>query len=178
MAAAGAGLLAVAVRTPQLALPLVLGALAAALYVLPACGVRIKDLPAVKTLYPPLILAAAILGPNSWLVGSFPSPYLIAWCYLFLLMNVWLFDLRDIEGDRTAGVRTLAVLVGPAWSRGLLFGVAFVAMLMGFTLGTHYHSAAPIAASVVALGYTKERTWLYYELVVDGILLLPLLMLE
>jgi 4-hydroxybenzoate polyprenyltransferase len=139
------------------------GALGCLAYSLPICGVRIKDLPAVKTLFPPLAITVAygvIAGITHW--------PLLSWIFLVLLIDVLLCDIRDREGDAQHGIRTLAVLLGShthavLW---LLLALAFAnAAILSplLLLPTQLYLAALLLRS-------PQATHTFYEWAVDGML--------
>ena len=103
-----------------LALPLSLS------YSFPLLGPRLKDVPVVKTLFAPLVVLTAVLAPPILLQGLAVSPALLlaaGWSWALLMFNMVLCDLRDIEGDRAAGTKSLPVLLGETGTQGLLWGL-------------------------------------------------------
>jgi 4-hydroxybenzoate polyprenyltransferase len=139
------------------------GALGCLAYSLPICGVRIKDLPAVKTLFPPLAITvayAAIAGISDWA--------LLSWTFLVLLFNVLLCDIRDREGDSRHGIRTLAVLLGPATRHTFI-----ILLLLIFANSALVAPLLMIPADLYLLALllrSPQASHCFYEWAVDGML--------
>ena len=100
-------------------------------------------------------------------------------------INVWLCDLRDIEDDRRTGLGSMATLLGESASRSLLVVLvlcswAGAAMLTG--VGVDAPSAnwvvwiVTLFFSAVSIVGSEPRAPLFYNLYVDGGLLLPVLL--
>jgi 4-hydroxybenzoate polyprenyltransferase len=105
---------------------------------MPLVRKRLKDLPVLKTFIAPLLIAAVlVLWPVLELGRSLGSREIVvfSWCFIILSINSISFDLRDIQGDRRNGTRTLPVLLGANWSTVLLGTLALVATLMSPLLG-------------------------------------------
>jgi 4-hydroxybenzoate polyprenyltransferase len=82
---------------------------------IPGTEHRIKDLPYLKTLsVPGLIAGALVLWPCFENGGSFRVKECLVFllCLLVLTINSLVFDYRDIEGDAAFGTRTLPVCLG------------------------------------------------------------------
>jgi len=87
------------------------------------------------------ILAKMVLGLNSWLAavsgfmiaGSNPADFPIQWT-LFILVPMGLaanfIDLKDYDGDKAAGIRTLPVWLGPGNARHFIAFATVVTYLM------------------------------------------------
>ena len=80
--------------------------LAGALYTIRVGPYRPKDLPGLKT----FIVASATAISYGGLIGGPVWIYLLAG--LINSVDTTISDIRDIEGDRVAGVRTMPVLLG------------------------------------------------------------------
>ncbi len=96
------------------------------------------------------------------------------------------FDIKDIEGDSAAGINTLPVEYGPAFTRRLAVGATLAVSLVvaGLVLGGVLDSVYSLllAFTGYVLGYslvaTPDRGTLFYGFVVDGEhILLALLLL-
>jgi 4-hydroxybenzoate polyprenyltransferase len=78
---------------------------------------RLKDIPVMKNLLVAFIWASLISVLAAWGEADL---FGIAFIYYFLLeksfINTVLYDIRDLEGDRRSGVRTIPVLVGQKWT--------------------------------------------------------------
>ena len=172
-----------------LALTLV-GALVSLNYSRPLLGFRFKDTPMLKTFFAPTIVAAALIG-LPWIHEGPPASgaafgmiALRAWT--LLLFNMTLCDLRDIAGDRRAGIVSLPVALGEKRTRALLWLLLGTIELLA--LATLWQSPAPLAAPwrIVALSaplylggillaVRRPRSERFYEWWVEGILFLPAL---
>ncbi len=148
-------------------------------YSFPLMGPRLKDVPVVKTLFAPLVVLMAVLGPPVLLEGLALSPALLlaaGWGWTLLMFNMVLCDLRDMEGDRAAGTRSLPVLLGREWTRGLLWmliaGGAFCAVMRGWPI---LAGATVAALSPLALAAHRRRSEAFYEWLAEGTLFLPVL---
>ena len=97
-------------REPPLALALGASLLLSAGYLLPLPGLgrRIKELPFAKT---PYLAGVVVLMPGFWLQA--PPSGAAGWAMLLALAslcaaNFMIFDLKDVDSDCRAGIRTLA----------------------------------------------------------------------
>ena len=89
------------------------------------------------------------------------------------MFNMLLCDLRDLEGDLAAGVNSVPVLVGRAWTLRLLW--LLIATGAGFALvhgGPVLAGATVAALSPLALAARRRRTEAFYEWLADGTLFL------
>ena len=157
-------------------------------YSAPIFGFRFKDVPLLKTLFAPTIVSIAITGLpwlHDGLRGSWLSLVLIAflaWC--FLLYDMVLCDLRDLEGDRKMGIRSLPVCLGQRGTRislGLLLGFIEIAALVALAHAPPHFAApwrlaciaAPLYLGGLLLAVRKPRSEAFYEWWVEGMLFLP-----
>ncbi len=102
--------------------------------------------------------------------------FLTAFVTAMLTIAAVVFDIKDIEGDRAEGIRTVPVVVGPERARALAAGAtALVGTLVGAVVLTgrlpaRYALLLPFVLYV--LGYcpfaTEDRGPLFYGFVVDG----------
>ncbi len=108
-----------------------------------------------------------------------PAPVLLVASFVFLklFINSLLFDVRDVPGDRAAGVRTLPVALGRAATFRLLFLLngALVPWLILCRLGNYFLPYLwPLTFSVIyGFGYIlffgrRERPRLLFDVLVDG----------
>jgi 4-hydroxybenzoate polyprenyltransferase len=104
---------------------------------IPGAGFRLKDLPYLKSLLAPAVIAIVLvlwpalesgkgLQQKQWLVFT--------WVFLILTVNALVFDYRDIKGDRLTGTKTIAVLLGQRRTSGLLMLLAGALVLMSVAL--------------------------------------------
>jgi 4-hydroxybenzoate polyprenyltransferase len=148
-------------------------------YSFPLLGLRLKDVPVVKTLFAPLVVLTAVLAPPILLEGLAISPALLlaaGWSWTLLMFNMVLCDLRDMEGDRAAGTKSLPVLLGGKWTQGLLWaliaGGALCAMMHGWPI---LAGATVAALGPLALAAQRRRNEAFYEWLAEGTLFLPAL---
>jgi 4-hydroxybenzoate polyprenyltransferase len=105
---------------------------------IPVLQKRLKDLPVLKTFIAPMLIAAVLVFWPVLEIGKSPGSrevLIFSWCFIVVSVNSIIFDLRDIEGDRCNGTRTLPVLLGANWSTVLVAVLALVATLMSPLLG-------------------------------------------
>ena len=85
-----------------------------------------------------------------------------------------LFDIKDIEGDRREGIRTVPNVFGPHVTRVASFVVvsALVPAVVGATLLISSDFAVLLGFLVYVLAYipfaTRDRGTLFYGFVIDG----------
>lgn len=156
-----------------LALPLSLS------YSFPLLGPRLKDVPVVKTLFAPLVVLTAVLAPPVLLEGLAVNPALwlaAGWSWALLMFNMVLCDLRDIEGDRVAGTRSLPVLLGAEWTQALLWALIAGGVLCAVMRGWPVLAGATAAVlGPLALAAQRRRSEAFYEWLAEGTLFLPAL---
>jgi hypothetical protein len=121
------------------------------LYAKPIAGRRLKDIPGLKGPY----VAATWAFSFASLVGAG-----YALIFLLILINTIIFDIRDLKGDETAGVRTIPAMVG--FSRT----IRILAALDGALAVIHLPSA--IIGVILILYFRKQRATLEYDYLVDG----------
>jgi 4-hydroxybenzoate polyprenyltransferase len=183
-------LLAVAGAAVLVLWPLVLGnaalfamicvALAVSLsYSFPLMGSRLKEVPVLKTLFAPLMVLAAVLAPPILFQRLAVDPPLLlvaGWSWALLLFNMLLCDLRDIDGDRLAGIKSLPVLLGARGTRGLLWALIAAGSACAVMHGWPILAAATVALlSPLAMAAHRPRTESFYEWLAEGTLFLPAL---
>ena len=140
---------------------------------------RLKDVPVLKTLFVPLAVLMAVLVPPIILQGLAVRPPLLlvaGWSWCLLMFNMVLCDLRDIEGDRAAGTKSLPVVLGGGRTQGLLWlliatGVA-CALMHGWPILAWATAALLIP---LALAAQRRRSEAFYEWLAEGTLFLPAL---
>jgi 4-hydroxybenzoate polyprenyltransferase len=159
-------------------------------YSAPIFGFRFKDVPLLKTLFAPTIVSVAVVGLPWFHEGappvgaSFALTLFRSWC--FLLFDMILCDVRDIEGDRRMGIRSLPVCLGEKRTRALLWAVLAVVEISSLTAAAHApaHLAAtwrlacvagPLYLGGLMLAVRTPRSESFYEWYVEGMLFLPAL---
>jgi 4-hydroxybenzoate polyprenyltransferase len=157
-------------------------------YSAPIFGFRFKDVPLLKTLFAPTIVSMAVVGLPWFHEGAPPVGANLAltvfraWC--FLLFDMILCDLRDLEGDRRMGIRSLPVSLGEKHTRSLLWALLAIIEISSLT-GAVWAPARLVAAWRLAsvagpfyLGWLMiasraRRSEAFYEWGVEGMLFLP-----
>jgi 4-hydroxybenzoate polyprenyltransferase len=112
---------------------------------------RLKDIPGLKAPY----VAATCTVCFAGLVGAGYS--LI---FLLILINTVLFDIRDLVGDRAAGVQTIPVMLGASRTIWLLAGLDLVLAAV--------HLPSALIGAVLIWYFRQSRSSLQYDLLVDG----------
>lgn len=165
---------------PKLLFDLI-GAVAVVLfYMVPVPGLagRIKDIPYFKHVYAPLSLVAFTII----FFGIDPRQpgHCGALCGLVGLaqINTWAFDLKDIEGDRRAGIRLLAGVVPPRTYLALLACEALLLAPVFFAVVPPSGKLGAVAAAIgnavilLVLRHRFSLRVLFYGL--DAIAIVPL----
>ena len=139
---------------------------------------RVKDIFAIKNISVSL----------SWSLSSSLLPFLffhslkmMVFLFIFLFLKVFIntvvFDVRDIEGDRMAGARTIPVVIGRDSTKKLLLFMNSLLFIWPFAslkmkVFTIY---LPVIVFSVIYGYwyiiafcKKERNSYYFDYLVDG----------
>jgi len=94
------------------------------------------------------VLAGFFTFSHTKTISSFP-PALMAGIVIFYFLSMHMKDIKDVDGDRRAGVRTLPVMLGPVWGPravGVMNVLAY--MIIPFVLGDMllFIGALPAAA--------------------------------
>lgn len=111
--------------------------------------------------------------------GVFPDAeilFLTGFTTAVLTIAAAVFDIKDIEGDRAEGIRTVPIVVGPAWTRRLaagaasLLGIVVVGTVLAGVLPPRYLALAGYTGYVAgySLVATRERGPLFYGFVIDS----------
>ena len=92
------------------------------------------------------------------------------------MFNMLLCDIRDIEGDRAAGTRSLPVLLGGGWTQAVLWLLiaagAACALIHGWLILAW---TTVVLLSPLAFAAQRRRTEAFYEWLAEGTLFLPAL---
>jgi 4-hydroxybenzoate polyprenyltransferase len=88
---------------------------------------------------------------------------LVMWVFFFVrgFINTVVFDMRDEEGDRQHGIRTLPVVLGPERTRWVLHGLNLalgVFLLVAPTLGLAHRAFSALAAGTPLAAWYINRT--------------------
>lgn len=151
--------------------------------------VRLKELiPATKSWIVAAIVTYALLGiPLAYAEVAFSPAAALTGYFLLIFVgtNAHLFDVRDLDADRQAGVVTLPLLVGVAGNRAiwLLLNLSTIlAVGWGWAIGL----AVPppevvftcVGANLALLHWTRPDTnRAFFDVYIDGSLFLPCLLL-
>jgi 4-hydroxybenzoate polyprenyltransferase len=156
----------------------------------PFLGFRLKDVPLLKTFFAPTLVAAAYfilpLPRMGMAERGLGYPLAAGWTWVFLLFNMILCDLRDMDGDRRMGTRSLPVTIGPEWTLRMLAVLLGVLALLTVVVAWEAPPEKAMvwkelgAASVLYLGCLlaaarKPKQEHFYEWWVEGMLFLPAL---
>jgi len=137
-----------------------------------------KQVLLVKNLLVGAAWAAIVLGVGVYYNALWTAETLFFAGFIGAMLTIAavVFDVKDIEGDRAEGVRTVPVVYGPERTRQVAavatVGVAIstVALVLAGVVGNRYLLVLVLDAYV--LGYipfaTPDRTPLFYGFVVDG----------
>jgi len=157
-------------------------------YSAPIFGFRFKDVPLLKTLFAPTIVSVAVVGLPWFHEGAppvganFALTVFRAWC--FLLFDMILCDLRDIEGDRRMRIRSLPVWLGEKGTRALLWAVLAVVEISSIAGAVQAPGrlaaawrlacvAGPLYLGGLMIAVRTPRSEGFYEWWVEGMLFLP-----
>ncbi|HUU76468.1 MAG TPA: UbiA family prenyltransferase [Methanoregulaceae archaeon] len=129
---------------------------------------RMKEIPLMKSLLvasawaiPPSLLPVFIGG------GTICQTTLVMILFFFSLVfiNTVLFDMRDVEGDRQSGVRTIPVILGIEHTRALLTAIN---MILGLGILFLAWSIAPVAAiAILIVGILYAQIYIFSYKVMD-----------
>lgn len=141
---------------------------------IPLIQKRIKDIPYIKVFYVPVVYLS-----TTWMMIPGPSiePFFRGDFYLlclFLIVLVSIFDIKDAQADRIAGIRTFANSV----SKTVFITTIFVLGLVGLSLSVVFEYKlmaicfAVLSLAILALYKCSEKRWLYFT-VYDSLVALP-----
>lgn len=112
-------------------------------------------------------------------VAVFPDKFILA-IILFNFLHSHIRDLKDVEGDKTLGIRTVPVLFGKKWGvrvAGVLSSLAF--LLIPIFLGSHIILVAAIPAALANYYFATKKPFrekplflIYFGFIMGGFLLL------
>jgi 4-hydroxybenzoate polyprenyltransferase len=119
---------------------------------------RLKDILGVKNITIALSWAVCMaLLPAFCLVENEVIPIILIFYFFFLksFINAVLFDIRDIEGDRISGVRTIPVVFGRQKTKNLLLllNSTFIPWLAVSYLTGYFHQYLFVFLFAIAYGY-------------------------
>ena len=127
------------------------------IYSIKLSNFRLKDILAVKNIV--VALPWAVMGtflPLAVLYTVLTKIMLIFYFFFIrLFINTVLFDVRDIEGDRMSGVRTIPVVFGRQKTKTLLFSLnsTLIPWLVFSYLAGFFHQYLFVLIFAIAYGY-------------------------
>ena len=145
-------------------------------YSIPMFGVRLKDVPLLKTFLAPGAVVAAIFIPP-WLregasAHAFPA---LAWAWCFLVFNVIVCDARDIVGDGACGTSTLPSLLGEKRTRFVLAALMVITTALALSNWPLLAALGAAMLTIIFLASRTRRSEPFYEWLVEGMMFLPAL---
>ncbi len=147
---------------------------------------RLKDIPATKAwIVAGVITYALIAVPLAHAEAPFTSSAGLTALFMLIFVgtNSHLFDVRDLESDRQAGVMTLPALIGAKGNQVLWFALnGLMLVALGYGWMQNLLVPSPVVtipctiANLVALGLLRPDTpRAVYDIFVDGYLFLPVI---
>ncbi|WP_436934606.1 UbiA family prenyltransferase [Halovenus marina] len=102
--------------------------------------------------------------------------FLFGFVTVMLTIAAAVFDIKDIEGDRQEGIRSVPIVLGPAWTRRLAAAATLLVAVVVF--GAIFSGLLPERYAVLfgflayifsyCLFATEDRTTLFYGFVIDS----------
>lgn len=117
----------------------------------------------------PVVLVGSVIGPMTWATGLF--------FFALVFVNTVVFDMRDVEGDATAGVKTVPVLLGIGRTQLLLVAIDLVmgsvVLAISIPLAPWWQSGILMLGTVYGFGYISSFQRIDFgnllcDLVADG----------
>lgn len=132
---------------------------------------RLKNVFLVKNLVPALSYALCVSLPYAMTAhDGVPAVFIVhlVSAFVFILLNEILNDIRDVDADRAAGVKTIPNTIGLMGTR--IFGLALMAAFVAWIFMTVRPSIAlPPVYAIMALIFlcaSERRSWWYYHLMI------------
>lgn len=155
-------------------------------------SLRIKEIPVLKNLYAGVFWSAALVLTPYLYVGQTPGAVALLTVVISFGLNYFvelMWDLRDMRGDRYAGVRTVPLLIGERASCGILRTVHVLTcllMLWGVRTGLLLETKGLVTAALYfPLGlvflewyrHLPDKTWAshLYILCAGGVMLISMI---
>ncbi|GEM_PF-3392460 len=144
----------------------------------PLLNFRIKQIPYIKAFYVPMV---CMLTYGAYLQS--PRLLLLNWklalaFYLLMLCNTALFDLKDCENDRKAGIKTLANTLKPSQLlRGTILFSVLLAWVLSFVGENPWRIPLVWSFLLYAIfiaGLLRTRQVSYFFVILDTTAALPL----
>lgn len=135
---------------------------------------RLKKLFVLKN-----ILVSMAWGCSVLIVGAFFTTISLLLVYLYIffslqfLINVIIFDIKDLKGDRFQGVKSLPLKVGIEKTKKvclLILLLLFIVwgLLLSFTIRAIILLPFLFYTTIFILAAEDNRPWWYYGVIVDG----------
>lgn len=139
---------------------------------------RLKDITGVKNILIAVAWGATVsLLPTTIMDADLDLTRLLMLFFMGKSMvNTIIFDARDVEGDREAGVRTIPVVLGTRRTRWMLLLVN-TGLLPWLCYWAQHHTVIPVAVVAISIAYGYMTIQLYcgrrarhesLDLIVDG----------
>lgn len=106
-----------------------------------------------------------------------PSPIFIIEFFVFMMLLCLIFDYRDIETDEKEGIKTFANQIGLKGFKVILYTLFSLSTLLTLFVfcKTVFFILNIIAIFLVILKLDKNKSYFFYLIVVDGLILLRVL---
>ncbi len=148
---------------------------------------RLKEIPLAKSWLVGAAISVGVVGlPIAWsdaAVFSVDAWFLSVFVFAYAATNAHVFDIRDLDADREAGIRTMPVVVGVWQTKLAMIGLnlgMLALMMWGWLDGITGPHPEIIVCSVLAVLYVWKidvRTPRdLYGILVDGCLYVPALL--
>lgn len=148
---------------------------------------RLKEIPLLKSWLVGAAISVGVVGlPVSWAglhTFTLDAWFLSVFVFVFCTTNAHVFDIRDIEADRAAGIRTMPVVLGVWQTKLAMIGMnlAMLALMMwGWLDGITGPHPEIILSSALAVLYVwrinVDTPRDIYGILVDGCSYLPALL--
>lgn len=149
---------------------------------IPLLKFRIKRVPILKTLLPPIAISLSFFSLIIIQQVSTQQFTLITtaacWAFLLILANILICDLRDLKGDQQAGIKSIPAFIGKKRSRSVIYQLILISLLPALLLQSGEMLLTSIYfMTIIKLKYLFKKD-LYYNWWIESFLfILPLLCL-
>jgi 4-hydroxybenzoate polyprenyltransferase len=147
-------------------------------YIYSAPPVRLKRVPFLSVVIIgfcslTVVMAGFFTFSVSITVSAFPASLIIGIVVMFSFLSQ-VKDIKDIEGDRAAGIMTLPVILGPIWGPRIVGGLAALAyMVAPFVIGRTIVFFVAVPAAVITYWFAIRKPYIERPIfVVYGIFIL------
>jgi 4-hydroxybenzoate polyprenyltransferase len=135
---------------------------------------RFKDIPVMKNVFVSLSWTlVCTLMPAVHMANISPATIIVVIYFMLikLFINAVLYDIRDVEGDRENGIKTLPVIIGPKKTVAILLGLncTLIPWLTIAAPGIKLFSAAlMLYGFIYVICFRKRRNPMLMDIFVDG----------